>query len=122
MSSRRTVLRGGRLGGAPGAEIDRGGPVEPRQRISYWCRDGHESNPTFAVDAEVPDMWECGVCGRPASRSESEPPAPEPAYGASPKTPWEFLMMRRTLADGEKLLDEALERLRADRTARRRTR
>ncbi|MDQ1747003.1 MAG: polymerase-binding protein, partial [Frankiaceae bacterium] len=34
------------------------------------------------------------------------------------KTPWEFLMMRRTIEDGEKLLDEALAKLRASRERR----
>jgi hypothetical protein len=29
-----------------------------------------------------------------------------------PKTPYEFLLMRRTIEDGEKLLDDALEQLR----------
>ena len=115
MKSRGSVLRGGRLGGASGAEVDRGGPVEPRRPVSYWCSVGHESRPVFALDAEAPDSWPCDRCGRPAGRSEEAPP-PEPApLGASPKTPWEFLMMRRTVEDGEKLLEEALAKLRASR-------
>jgi hypothetical protein len=42
--------------------------------------------------------------------------------GASHKTPYEFLMMRRTPAEGEKLLAEALEGLQARRAEGRRAR
>jgi hypothetical protein len=38
--------------------------------------------------------------------------------GGPPKTPFEFLMMRRTMAEGDVLLDEALAKLRDDRSAR----
>jgi len=48
------------------------------------------------------------------------PPAPVGVAGASHKTPYEFLMMRRTEAEGEVLLAEALEKLQASRTASRR--
>lgn len=118
MKSRGSVLRGGRIGGAPGAEVDRGGAIEPRRPVPYWCSAGHESRPVFATTADIPDSWPCDRCGRPAGRSEEAPPPPPPPLGASPKTPWEFLMMRRTIEDGEKLLDEALAKLRASRERR----
>src|SRR5438270_8726374 len=118
VKSRGSVLRGGRIGGAPGAEVDRGGAIEPRQAVPYWCSAGHESRPVFATTAEIPDSWPCDRCGRPAGRSEEAPPPPPPPLGASPKTPWEFLMMRRTVEEGEKLLEEALAKLRASRSGR----
>src|SRR5204863_10078533 len=96
MGSRRTVLRGGRLGGAAGSEVDRGGPVEPRRTVSYWCDARHESRPQFAADVEPPESWECHVCGQPAGIDKDAPPAPLRMAGASHKTPYEFLMMRRT--------------------------
>jgi hypothetical protein len=100
MGSRRTVLRGGRLGGAAGAEVDRGGPVEPRRVVSYWCHAGHESRPKLALDVVAPETWECVVCGQPAGVDKDEPPARVGGVGASHKTPYEFLMMRRTEAVG----------------------
>jgi hypothetical protein len=38
--------------------------------------------------------------------------------GGPPKTPFEFLMMRRTMAEGDELLEEALGKLREERAAR----
>jgi hypothetical protein len=122
MGSRRTVLRGGRLGGAAGAEVDRGGPVEPRRAVSYWCHAGHESRPQLASDVAPPETWECVVCGQPAGVDKDEPPARVGAAGASHKTPYEFLMMRRTEAEGEKLLEEALANLHDSRSTGRRGR
>ena len=119
MGSRRTVLRGGRLGGAAGAEVDRGGPIEPRRVVSYWCHAGHESRPKLAHDVIPPETWECAVCGQPAGVDKDEPPAPVESAGASHKTPYEFLMMRRTEAEGEKLLEEALASLQESRSGRR---
>jgi hypothetical protein len=122
MGSRRTVLRGGRLGGAAGAEVDRGGPLQPRRVVSYWCHAGHESRPQLASDVPAPDTWDCAVCGQPAGADKNEPPARVGMAGASHKTPYEFLMMRRTEAEGEKLLAEALDNLHATRTPSRRAR
>jgi hypothetical protein len=122
MGSRRTVLRGGRLGGAAGSEVDRGGPVEPRRTVSYWCDAMHESRPQFALDVEPPETWECHICGQPAGVDREAPPPPLRMAGAAHKTPYEFLMMRRTPAEGEKLLAEALESLQARRTESRRGR
>ena len=94
------------------------GPSSRAVAVPYWCSAGHESRPVFATTAEIPDSWPCDRCGRPAGRSEEAPPPPPPPLGASPKTPWEFLMMRRTVEEGEKLLDEALAKLRANRDGR----
>src|SRR3954466_12197741 len=136
MGSRRTVLRGGRLGGAAGAEVDRGGPLQPRRRVSYWCHAGHETRPHLATDVAPPETWERAVCGQPAGEDKDTPPArvgragedkdSPPARvglgGASHKTPYEFLMMRRTEAEGEEPLAEALDKLHASRAAGRRAR
>jgi hypothetical protein len=122
MGSRRSTIRGGRLGGAPGSEVDRGGVVEPRRAVSYWCHAGHESRPAFALHVELPQTWACQVCGQPAGPVQDEPPPRERMAGGPPKTPFEFLMMRRTMAEGDELLEEALGKLREDRAARSRAR
>lgn len=87
------------------------GEAAPRQRVRFWCANGHESRPSFAVDAAVPEFWDCPRCGLPAGQDRDRPPAPprtEPY-----KTHIAYVRERRNDADGEALLAEALERLRA---------
>ena len=86
------------------------GDAAPRQRVSFWCAHGHESRPSFALDAAIPETWDCPKCGLPASRdAENPPPAPkiEPY-----KTHLAYVKERRNDVDGEAILQEALERLR----------
>jgi rubredoxin len=93
-------------------EAERGDSA-PRLRISYWCANGHETRPSFAEDSsvQVPDTWDCPRCGLPAGRNNASPPAPprtEPY-----KTHLAYVRERRSEADGEAILAEALEKLRA---------
>ena len=103
-------LRGSRLGGTS-YEVARG-PLAPRQERTYFCSRGHESNPTFAVDAEIPDTWACTTCGDPAGLDKENPPE-APVRTPVAKTPMEYLRMRRTDEEGAVLLEEALAALRA---------
>ena len=89
------------------------GESAPRLRISFWCSNGHETRPSFAVDAEIPSSWDCPRCGLPANTDEKNPP---PAKRTEPyKTHLAYVKERRSDADGEALLDEALAKLRARR-------
>ncbi|HLZ38158.1 MAG TPA: RNA polymerase-binding protein RbpA [Mycobacteriales bacterium] len=104
------AIRGSRVGAGPMGEAERG-DIAPQRRISFWCANRHEVRPSFAVDAAVPDTWDCPRCGYPAGRDEDNPPAPpkiEPY-----KTHLAYVRERRSDADGEAILAEALERLRA---------
>ena len=103
-------MRGRRVGSSSSTETDRG-IREPRQRTTYWCSAGHESTPWFARSIAAPELWTCDTCGNPAGQSQLEPP---PALTRTPilKTPLDHVHERRTQADGQQLLDEALERLR----------
>jgi hypothetical protein len=66
--------------------------------------------------ADPPPRWDCGTCGSPALQERGQAPrADRPQW--FPKTPYEFLMMRRTVEEGEQLLAEALAELRARRAA-----
>jgi len=103
------AIRGSRVGSGPMGEAERG-ETAPRRRVSFWCANGHESRPSFAVDAELPDLWDCPRCGFPAGREKGNPPAPprtEPY-----KTHLAYVRERRDDKDGEALLNEALEALR----------
>lgn len=106
------AIRGTRVGAGPMGESERGESA-PRRRVSYWCANGHEYRPSFSMDAEVPDNWDCPRCGLPGGRDEQRPPAPprnEPY-----KTHLAYVKERRSDADGEAILAEALAKLRAQR-------
>jgi rubrerythrin len=86
------------------------GEAAPRQRISFWCANHHESRPAFAEEAAIPETWDCPRCGYPAGRDKENPPAPprtEPY-----KTHLAYVRERRNDSDGEAILTEALQRLR----------
>ncbi len=56
------AIRGTRVGAGPMGESERGESA-PRRRVSYWCANGHESRPSFAVDAEEPEAWDVRIVG-----------------------------------------------------------
>ncbi|MCU1677533.1 MAG: hypothetical protein JWM93_2291 [Frankiales bacterium] len=104
------AIRGSRVGAGPMGESERG-EAAPRQRISYWCANGHESRPSFASDAPLPETWDCPRCGYPAGQDKSNTPAPPKTEPY--KTHLAYVRERRNEADGEAILTEALERLRS---------
>jgi len=90
-------------------EAERGEPA-PRRRISYWCANAHESRPSFADEADIPDTWDCPRCGLPAGQDRETPPS---APKNEPyKTHLAYVKERRSDADGEAILAEALAKLR----------
>lgn len=106
------AIRGSRVGAGPMGEAERGEPA-PRVTISYFCEQGHQSNPSFAIEASIPESWDCPRCGQPASQDEENPP---PAPRNEPyKTHLAYVKERRSDKDGAAILDEALEALRSRR-------
>ena len=104
-----SAIRGSRVGAGPMGEAERGEPA-PRRRISYWCANAHESRPSFADEAEIPDTWDCPRCGLPAGQDRETPPtAPK---NEPYKTHLAYVKERRSDADGEAILAEALAKLR----------
>ena len=106
------AIRGTRVGAGPMGESERG-ETAPRERVPYFCANGHVNDAWFAADAEIPDTWDCPRCGLPGGRDEQAPPAPprtEPY-----KTHLAYVKERRSDADGAAILEEALGRLRASR-------
>lgn len=113
MKSHRSGLRASRLA-RPTDQVDRGAPLADRHNVTFWCADDHDTMVTLSLDAEVPPSWDCDRCGGPASTDRGT------AVRAArtqwfPRTPYEFLMMRRSPEDGERLLAEALAAMRKDR-------
>ncbi|TKJ21848.1 RNA polymerase-binding protein RbpA [Blastococcus sp. CCUG 61487] len=108
------AIRGSRVGAGPMGEAERG-EAAPRRRLPFWCANGHETRIAFADDADIPELWDCPRCGLPAGPDQGNPP---PAPRTEPyKTHLAYVRERRTDADGDALLEEALSRLRARRGA-----
>jgi len=106
------AIRGSRVGAGPMGEKERGESA-PRQWISFFCANGHETTPAFALDAPVPDTWDCPRCGYPAGQESGAPPA---APRNEPyKTHLAYVKERRSDADGDAILEEALHKLKARR-------
>lgn len=113
---RRTAVRGNRLVETSN-QVDRGAELMPHRISDYWCATDHQTSAAFAADVQPPAEWTCRVCSGPATLDRgTAPPAIRPRF--FPRTPFEFLMMRRSVEDGERILAEALAALRERRAPR----
>jgi|ERR671936_564749 hypothetical protein len=102
------AIRGSRVGAGPLGESERG-ETAPRRAVDYWCSQGHHTRPSFALDAEVPEQWDCPRCGLPAGHDRDNPPA---ARRNEPyKSHLAYVKERRSDADGMAILEEALAKL-----------
>jgi rubredoxin len=106
------ALRGTRLG-ATSYENDRNTDLAPRQEVAFDCPKGHRFTVPFSAEAELPANWECRVCGATAFTVMGDTPAPKKAK--APRSHWDMLMERRTLADLEEVLAERLAVIRGER-------
>jgi hypothetical protein len=118
------ALRGSRVGSSAYGRAGRlpsgrhGGAVDSRL-VTFWCCAGHSTTVRLSADIEIPQRWPCGKCPEAAGPDADQPPAravPSPANGG--RTPLEYLQMRRSPEEGERVLAEALDRLRASREGR----
>ena len=106
------TLRGSRLG-AISYETEYGAEPAPRNIAAYRCERNHEFQVPFSEEAEIPTSWECRLDGSAALLIDG--PAPEAKKVKAPRTHWDMLMERRTIADLEEVLAERLDVLRARR-------
>ncbi|MGW5579450.1 RNA polymerase-binding protein RbpA [Micromonospora chokoriensis] len=97
------MLRGSRLG-AVSYESDRNTELAPRQTREYLCAKGHQFEVPFAVDAEVPTTWECKFDGSVARLVDGS--EPEQKKAKPPRTHWDMLLERRSIAELEDILEE----------------
>jgi hypothetical protein len=109
------TLRGSRLG-AVSYETAHGAEPAPRNVAAYRCPRGHEFTLPFSEEADIPASWECRLDGTSALLIDG--PEPEAKKVKAPRTHWDMLMERRTIADLEEVLAERLDVLRARRGAR----
>ena len=96
-------------------EQDRGYHAE-RVQISYWDELGNETVRFFAAnlpDDEIPLTIDSPQSGLPAGRDKENPPSV--AKLEPYKTHLAYVKERRTDAEAEQLLEEALQQLRSRR-------
>lgn len=105
------AIRGSRVGAGPMGEAERGDSAA-RVFVSYYCANGHETRPSFAQEPGllIPESWDCPRCGLPAGQDAENPPSPPRAEPY--KTHLAYVKERRSDAEGEVILDEALSTLR----------
>jgi len=108
-----SAIRGSRVGAGSMGEAERGESIE-RFHVSYWCANDHEVRPSFAVEETVviPAEWDCPKCGLPAGRDKANPPSA--VVNIPYKTHLAYVKERRTDKEGEKILEDALRKLRGD--------
>ncbi|MBA2390104.1 MAG: RNA polymerase-binding protein RbpA [Geodermatophilaceae bacterium] len=107
------TLRGSRLGSIS-YETDRNTEPAARQTGEYRCHKGHAFKVPFSDEAEIPLAWECrldGSIARLVDGIETETKKVKP-----PRTHWDMLLERRSVADLEEVLAERLELLRGRRS------
>jgi hypothetical protein len=78
--------------------------------VTFWCAIGHSTSPIFAASAEVPVTWDCHDCDRPAGLDPDNPPVS--ARTGPFKSHLAYVRDRRSDADAEAILAEALTKLR----------
>jgi hypothetical protein len=110
-----SAIRGTRIGSGPLRPTERCEPA-PRRQVTYWCANGHRLEILLAADAPTPATWDCARCGQPAGPDAQNPPAPSRTEPY--KSPLAYVKERRSEADGEAILAEALAALRQRRGER----
>ncbi|SDR94740.1 RNA polymerase-binding protein [Nocardioides scoriae] len=109
MAGGGSAIRGSRIGSGPMGEAERG-EAAPRQNVTYFCSHEHRTPIAFAMEAVVPESWDCPRCGLPASMDSANPP---PAPKIEPyKTHLAYVKERRSDAEAKDILNEALSTLR----------
>ena len=107
-------LRGIRLG-AQSLQSEEGVVFHDRKQHTYRCTScARETTMTFAADAELPEAWECRVCGSEALRVIGDGTANvDHSDDKTPRSHWDMLLERRSVADLEELLEERLAYIRS---------
>ena len=103
------VLRGSRLG-AVSYETDRNHDLAPRRTTHYACPKGHDFEVPFSDDAEIPPTWECRLHGSVSKLIDGS--EPEQKKAKPPRTHWDMLLERRSMAELDDILAERLQEVR----------
>ncbi|GGA56847.1 RNA polymerase-binding protein RbpA [Pseudoclavibacter endophyticus] len=115
MAQGGSAIRGSRVGAGPMGELDHGIRAR-RVTVSYWDSLGNETVRHYSADVpeeDIPDVIDAPMSGLPAGRDKNNPPSP--LTNTPYKTHLAYVQERRTEEEAERILADALERLRARR-------
>lgn len=99
-------------------ESDRNVELAERQDAVFRCLEGHDSTIVFSLTADVPQLWECKICGQEAIRVvdgvevELDGLAKE-----APRSHFDMVLERRSREELEELLSEMVDAMRVRRTS-----
>lgn len=103
------AIRGSRVGAGPTS--GQGRVVEAEKiTVEYFCSCGHTMAPMFAAtvaDADIPEFLDCVKCGLSAGQDKDN--LPEVSKHEPYKTHLAYVKERRTEAEAQELLQEAIE-------------
>jgi len=106
------TLRGSRLG-SHSFESETNVVYSDRVTRSFRCGNGHITDVVFALEAELPETWQCKTCSAEASPFDANSPTPIESVAQRPgRSHWQMLLERRTEAELEEILNEQLAILR----------
>ena len=105
------TLKGSGLG-AKSFEDETSIEFAARQDVGFDCPQGHHFTKAFAAEAELPTVWECPKCGKESERTDGVKAEEKPEK--PPRTHWDMLRERRSIAELEELLAERLDEMRSN--------
>jgi hypothetical protein len=101
-------MRGMRLGSLS-MEREEGVELAARRSITFVCENDHEFKLAFALEAEIPNTWDCKVCHTKSSRlRDGELVRDISLQVEAPRSHFDMVLERRTRAELEALLEEVL--------------
>lgn len=111
------TMRGMRLG-TQSLESEAGVVLAERNKHVYRCAENHETEMIFAAEADLPQTWQCKVCGTTATLlADGNKVELEDSDEKVARTHWEMLLERRSMEELDEILQERLEDIRARRAA-----
>lgn len=115
MAQGGSAIRGSRVGSGPMGELDHGVRAH-RVAVSYWDALGNETVRYYSGDIpaeDIPEVIDSPTSGLPAGQDQANPPSP--VKNQPYKTHLAYVQERRTAEEAERILEDALERLRSRR-------
>jgi hypothetical protein len=110
------TMRGMRLG-AQSLESEVGVVYTPRANHLYQCPKGHQTSVVFALEAELPESWQCKTCSEQGMLITEGQVMDVNFEERTGRSHWEMLLERRTHAELEEILQERLDYIRERRAA-----
>ena len=110
------TMRGMRLG-AQSLESEVGVVYTPRANHLYQCPKGHQTSVVFALEAELPESWQCKTCSEQGMLITEGQVMDVNFEERTGRSHWEMLLERRTREELEEILQERLAEIRARRAS-----